>query len=65
MRVLQDLEPKLVFDFFEKISDIPRGSGNEKAISDYLLNFGKELGLEAIQDEALNIIIKKTSFKRL
>lgn len=59
MKVLQNLEPKLVFDFFEKISDIPRGSGNEKAISDYLLKFGKELGLETIQDEALNIIIKK------
>ena len=53
MKVLQNLEPKLVFDFFEKISDIPRGSGNEKAISDYLLKFGKELGLETIQDEAL------------
>lgn len=63
MKVLQNLEPKLVFDFFEKISDIPRGSGNEKAISDYLLNFGKELGLETIQDEALNIIIKKTASK--
>ena len=63
MKILQNLEPKLVFDFFEKISDIPRGSGNEKAISDYLLNFGKELGLETIQDEALNIIIKKPASK--
>ncbi len=63
MKVLQNLEPKLVFDFFEQISDIPRGSGNEKAISDYLLNFGKELGLETIQDEALNIIIKKPASK--
>lgn len=63
MKVLQNLEPKLVFDFFEKISDIPRGSGNEKAISDYLLNFGKELGLETIQDQALNIIIKKPASK--
>ncbi|MBM6838046.1 beta-Ala-His dipeptidase, partial [Clostridium saudiense] len=63
MKVLQNLEPKLVFDFFERISDIPRGSGNEKAISDYLLNFGKELGLETIQDEALNIIIKKPASK--
>lgn len=63
MKVLQNLEPKLVFDFFEKISDIPRGSGNEKAISDYLLKFGKELGLETIQDEALNIIIKKPASK--
>lgn len=63
MKVLQNLEPKLVFDFFEKISDIPRGSGNERAISDYLLKFGKELGLETIQDEALNIIIKKPASK--
>lgn len=63
MKVLQNLEPKLVFDFFEKISDIPRGSGNEKAISDYLLKFGKDLGLETIQDEALNIIIKKPASK--
>ena len=47
------------FQYFEEISNIPRGSGNEKGISDYLLNFGKELGLESIQDEALNVIIKK------
>ena len=30
MKVLQNLEPKLVFDFFEKISDIPRGSGRSQ-----------------------------------
>ncbi len=59
MKVLNNLEPKEVFGYFEAISDIPRGSGNEKAISDYLLNFGKSLGLETIQDEAMNIIIKK------
>ena len=56
MKILQNLEPKAVFQYFEEISNIPRGSGNEKGISDYLLNFGKELGLESIQDEALNVI---------
>lgn len=59
MKILQNLEPKAVFQYFQEISNIPRGSGNEKGISDYLLNFGKELGLESIQDEALNVIIKK------
>ncbi|WP_196001152.1 aminoacyl-histidine dipeptidase [Clostridium sp. 1001271B_151109_B4] len=59
MKNLQNLEPKAVFEYFEEISNIPRGSGNEKGISDYLLNFGKGLGLESIQDEALNVIIKK------
>lgn len=63
MAVLDNLQPKLVFKYFEEISQIPRGSGNEKGVSDYLLNFGKSLGLESIQDEALNIIIKKPATK--
>ncbi|MGL5642920.1 MAG: aminoacyl-histidine dipeptidase [Paraclostridium sp.] len=57
--VLNDLQPSLVFKYFEEISQIPRGSKNEKAISDYLRNFGESLGLETIQDESLNIIIRK------
>ena len=63
MNILQSLEPKKVFEYFEAISNIPRGSGNEKEISDYLLNFGKSLGLESIQDKALNVIIKKPGTK--
>ena len=47
MKILQNLEPKEVFKYFEEISNIPRGSGNEKGISDYLLNFGKSLGLRS------------------
>ena len=57
--VLKDLQPSLVFKYFEEISEIPRGSKNEKAVSDYLRNFGESLGLETIQDESLNIIIRK------
>lgn len=63
MNILQSLEPREVFEYFEAISNIPRGSGNEKEISDYLLNFGKSLGLESIQDKALNVIIKKPGTK--
>lgn len=63
MSVLENLEPKLVFKYFEEISKIPRGSGNEKGISDYLVQFAKSLGLEVIQDEVLNIIIKKPASK--
>lgn len=57
--VLKDLNPSLVFKYFEQISQIPRGSGNEKEISEFLVNFAKELNLEVIQDEHLNVIIKK------
>lgn len=61
--ILKDLEPKKVFSFFEEISKIPRGSNNEKQISDYLVNFAKERNLEVVQDSALNVIIKKPASK--
>lgn len=57
--VLSHLEPKEVFGCFEEITRIPRGSGNEKGISDYLVSFAKKNNLEVIQDKAMNIIIKK------
>lgn len=57
--ILKGLEPQSVFKFFEEISQIPRGSGNEKGISDYLVKFAKERNLEVIQDSVLNVIIKK------
>ncbi len=56
---IYELEPKSVMQFFYAINQIPRGSGNEKEISDYLLRFAKERGLDAIQDEALNVLIRK------
>ena len=62
-RTLVNVEPIEVFQYFEEISDIPRGSGNEKRISDYLVSFAKEHELEVIQDEALNVIIKKPGTK--
>ena len=59
MKILENLKPYDVFKYFEELSQIPRGSGNEQAVSDYLVKFGKKLGLETIQDETLNVIIKK------
>ena len=62
-QVLKDIEPQKVFDYFEQISKIPRGSGNEKGISDYLVGFAKERNLEVIQDDVFNVIIKKPATK--
>lgn len=50
MRVLENLEPKSVFRFFEDLTRIPHDSGNEKELSDYLVKFAKERNLEVIQD---------------
>ncbi len=59
MSKLSNLEPQSVLSFFEEISAIPRGSGNEKQVSDYCVNFAKERGLEVRQDEVNNVVIKK------
>ncbi|WP_024345190.1 aminoacyl-histidine dipeptidase [Lacrimispora indolis] len=58
-KALVNVEPVEVFQYFEEISSIPRGSGDERRISDYLVSFAKEHKLEVIQDKALNVIIKK------
>ncbi len=59
MGVLDGLKPAGVFHFFEEISRIPRGSGNEKQISDYLKKFAADRGYTCIQDKLNNIIIIK------
>ena len=58
-KYFEGLSSKKVFQYFEEISKIPRGSGNEKAISDYLVKFAREHDLEVTQDESFNVIIKK------
>lgn len=54
---LQGLQPEKVFAYFEKICSIPHGSGNTKAISDYLVSFAQEHGLKCIQDSLNNVIL--------
>lgn len=59
MSILKDLNPDKVLSFFEELTKIPRCSGNEKGISDYLVLFAQERNLEVVQDDSLNVIIKK------
>lgn len=48
-----------VFHYFKEISKIPRGSGNSKAISDYLVAFASARSLECVKDDFNNVIIYK------
>ncbi|MEY8321507.1 aminoacyl-histidine dipeptidase [Lachnospiraceae bacterium 46-61] len=59
MGVLESLEPKSVFYFFEEICSIPHGSRNEKKLSDYIVHFAEKRGLYYKQDEQNNVLIKK------
>ena len=63
MGTISHLEPTRVFTYFEEICQIPHGSRNLQKISDYFVNFAKEKNLEYVQDEALNVIIKKPASK--
>lgn len=56
---LKNLHPFEVFKYFMELSQIPRGSGNEKEVSDYLVSFAKEHQLEYVQDSVLNVVIRK------
>ena len=59
MRVLENLKPKKVFNYFEDIASIPHGSRNTKQISDYLVDFAKKHNFEYYQDKLNNVIIIK------
>lgn len=63
MNKTEGLKPERVFYYFEELTKIPRCSFDEKRVSDYLRSVGEGLGLETIQDEALNVIIKKPASK--
>jgi dipeptidase D len=56
---LGDLEPQAVFQNFYEITQIPRPSGHMDRIREFLVNFGQDLGLETVVDDAGNVIIRK------
>ena len=46
-------------EYFEEIAKIPRPSGHEEKIREYLKDFAKANSFECIEDEAGNIIIRR------
>ena len=50
---------ELALGCFFEISKIPRGSGNERAASDFLVEFAERHGCEAVQDEYFNVLVRK------
>lgn len=56
------LETSKTIEFFKQISRIPRESGNEKGISEYLCDFAQKRNLFYICDKYNNVIIKKKTY---
>jgi len=61
MSLIENLEPKLVCKQFDEVRKIPRCSKHEEKISEYLLNFAKNQGLESKTDKVGNIVITKAA----
>ncbi len=55
----KDLQPAVVFHYFEEVCQVPRPSKKEEKIRAYLLEFAKKHGLAAKTDEAGNVLIEK------
>lgn len=56
---IKNLEPKVLWEPFYSLTQIPRPSNHEEQIQDFIEKFGNDLGLETIKDEVGNIIIRK------
>lgn len=59
IEVLAQKDYKNVLKHFCELSDVPRGSGYNEKISNWLCSFAKEHGIAYEQDEALNVILRK------
>jgi dipeptidase D len=53
------LEPKLLWENFYQITQIPRPSKKELKAALFIKQFGEKLGLESFQDHVGNVIIRK------
>ena len=56
---VRELQPQEVWKNFADINAIPRASKKEEQIISFMVDFGKNLGLETTVDPAGNVIIRK------
>ncbi|WP_448104233.1 aminoacyl-histidine dipeptidase [Pedobacter panaciterrae] len=56
---VESLEPASLWNNFISLNAIPRASKKEQRVIQFMVDFGKNLGLQTIQDRTGNVIIKK------
>ena len=59
MKTIKDLAPQNVWSCFDALTQVPRPSGHLEKVQQFLLDFGKKVGVETFKDEAGNIIMRK------
>ena len=56
---VRNLEPKALWNKFADLNAVPRPSKKEERVIQFIKDFGANLGLETIEDEVGNVIIRK------
>ena len=59
MSEIANLQPQAVWKNFDLLTQVPRPSGHLEKVQKFLLDWAKEKGVAAFQDEAGNIIMRK------
>ena len=59
MNEIQNLQPQCIWKNFYALTQVPRPSGHLEKIQQFLLDFGKQAGVEVFKDEADNIVFRK------
>ncbi len=54
-----NLEPKVLWENFYALTQVPRPSKHEEKIQEFMVKFGKSLGLETEKDAVGNVVIRK------
>ena len=57
--IVKGYKPEKLFNIFEDICKIPRGSGNERGIARYIMDYAESRGLECFSDGAGNVFVRK------
>ncbi len=60
---IRNLEPKALWNKFADLNAVPRPSKKEERVIAFMKEFGKNLGLETMEDEVGNVIIRKPATK--
>ena len=56
---IRQLQPQALWNKFADLNAVPRPSKKEERVIAFMKDFGKKLGLETIEDQVGNVIIKK------
>jgi len=63
MSDIKNLEPKLLWKYFDEVRKIPRCSKHEEKIREFLISFAKDQKLDLKTDKSGNVVITKPASK--